>query len=164
MNKVHPSLKKRNISFNVASSSTPKKLRRLPHVFAKVLELPFHSGADVSVQETSHSFCFTVAVSPNDDNMVRAHTIEIYPGVTKIVIKRTDGGDLSSAVNEVGDHFDKWRFRLPASTRPELASATCTGQELVVTVPKVDRVHDDRKTRGGEEEEDGSVRLNIIIQ
>ncbi|XP_050365982.1 uncharacterized protein LOC126784563 [Argentina anserina] len=164
MKKVHPSLSKPSISYNVASSSTPKKLRRLPHVFAKVLELPLHSCADVSIQETSESFRFSVAVPADHqvyhDEVVQANAIEIYPGVTKIVIQKANGGDFSPAVNVFGDHFDKWRYRLPASTRPELANATYAGQVLVVTVPKN---HDhDRSTRE-EQKEDENVRV-IVIQ
>ncbi|XP_062018944.1 uncharacterized protein LOC133735554 [Rosa rugosa] len=167
MKKVHPSQSKRSTSYNVVSSSTPKKLRRLPHVFAKVLELPFQSSADVSVQENSDSFRFSVPVPAGHqvyhDEVVRANAIEIYPGVTKIVIQKMNGGDFSPEVNDVGGHFDKWRFRLPPSTRPELANATYAGQELVVTVPK-NHVHDhgDRSTRE-EQEQDENVRV-IVIQ
>lgn len=32
--------------------------------------------------------------------------------------------------------LDLWRFRLPASTLPEMASAAYSDGELVVTVPK----------------------------
>lgn len=34
--------------------------------------------------------------------------------------------------------LDIWRFRLPQSTRPELASAVCIDGELIVTVPKAE--------------------------
>lgn len=163
---------------DVISSSTSKKLRRLPHVFASVLELPFHSDADVTVLETSDSFRFTVTLTKpstrpiTDDHVgVRAHTIEIYPGVTKTVIRRADGGDLSAVKNEVVlDDLELWRFRLPASTIPELASAKCSGQELVVTVPK-DHVHNHHRYDRNKQEEDeekeglgeGSGRL-ILVQ
>lgn len=141
-------------------------------MFAKVLELPFHSCADVSIQETSDSFRFSVTLpaghqAVNHDEVVRANAIEIYPGVTKIVIQKINGGDFSPAVNYVGGHFDnydKWRYRLPASTRPELATATYAGRELVVTVPK-NHVHDhhgDRSTLE-EQEQDENVRV-IVIQ
>ncbi|KAA8550847.1 hypothetical protein F0562_002531 [Nyssa sinensis] len=103
--KVHPAPKKRNITLRYdiastlsnASACKQKKLRRLPHIFAKVLELPFHSDADVLIEETG----------------------------TNIL-------DLS--VDEL--ELDLWRFRLPASTLPELATAVYNDGELVVTVPK----------------------------
>ncbi|CAI9107810.1 OLC1v1007271C1 [Oldenlandia corymbosa var. corymbosa] len=140
--KVHPVPRKRNIAFryDIASSLSQanaiacrqKKLRRLPHIFAKVLELPFHSDADVSIEETASYLRFVVST---DDvgNDVRAHTLEIYPGVTKILIRENDDVG-SSLVDEL--EFDMWRFRLPASTVPEMATAAYTDGELVVTVPK----------------------------
>lgn len=39
--------------------------------------------------------------------------------------------------------LDLWRFRLPESTRPELASAGYYDGELVVTVPKGAAAEDD---------------------
>ncbi|KAF5930397.1 hypothetical protein HYC85_031270 [Camellia sinensis] len=139
--KVHPAPKKRNITirYNIASTFSQanalacrqKKLRRLPHIFAKVLELPFHSDADVLIDETSDCFRFVVNTDDIGDD-IRAQTIEIYPGVTKIVIRGTNVLDLS--MDELD--LDMWRFRLPASTRPELASAAYNDGQLVVMVPK----------------------------
>ncbi|KAF3661097.1 hypothetical protein P3S67_001048 [Capsicum chacoense] len=139
--KVHPVPRKRNITlrYDIASSLSQantfagrqKKLRRLPHIFAKVLELPFNSDADVSIEETSDSLRFVI---PTDDagNNIRAHTVEIYPGVTKIVILGDNVFDSSLGEFEL----DLWRFRLPPSTLPELATADFADGELVVTVPK----------------------------
>nr|CAN76721.1 hypothetical protein VITISV_029640 [Vitis vinifera] len=60
--KANPTPKKRSISlqYDIVSTlseanrlvSSQKKLRRLPHIFTRVLELPFRSDADVSVTET----------------------------------------------------------------------------------------------------------------
>ncbi|MCE0481979.1 hypothetical protein HAX54_040257 [Datura stramonium] len=139
--KVHPVPRKRNITlrYDIASALSQanalvgrqKKLRRLPHIFAKVLELPFNSDADVSIEETTDSLRFVIPTDDAGDN-IRAHTVEIYPGVTKIVIR----GDnvLDSSVGEF--ELDLWRFRLPPSTLPELATADFADGELVVTVPK----------------------------
>lgn len=141
--KVHPAPRKRNITlrYDIASSLSQanalacrqKKLRRLPHIFAKVLELPFHSDADVSIEETADHLKFVV---PTDDvgDDVRAHTLEIYPGVTKILIRENDVAGGGLLLDEL--ELDFWRFRLPASTRPELATAAYVDGELVVTVPK----------------------------
>ncbi|KAG8370219.1 hypothetical protein BUALT_Bualt14G0094300 [Buddleja alternifolia] len=118
-----------------------KKLRRLPHVFSKVLELPFRSDADVAVEEGPDFFRFIAKIEVDDDVVVgdvRAHAVEIHPGVIKIVVRNDQrpGGcdhvDLSLDKLEV----DTWRFRLPSSTRPELATAAFIDGELVVTVPK----------------------------
>ncbi|XP_057800897.1 uncharacterized protein LOC131016266 [Salvia miltiorrhiza] len=137
--KVHPAPRKRNITlrYDVASllgeanSCRQKKLRRLPHIFAKVLELPFHSDADVSIDETPVSIRFTAATDDFSGD-IRADTVAIYPGVTKIVIRGNGVVDLSGTDFEL----DLWRFRLPPFTRPELVSAAYEDGELVVTVPK----------------------------
>jgi len=149
--KVHPLPKKRNnitIQFYdhrgdplVSSSggSQHKKLRRLPHIFSRVLELPFRSDADVSVEENPDCFRF-VAETDNNIGEVRAHTIEIYPGVTKIVI-RPNGYLELSPLDDL--ELDMWRFRLPETTRPELASAVLADGELIVTVPKGEEVEEE---------------------
>ncbi|KAL6005238.1 hypothetical protein ACLOJK_005800 [Asimina triloba] len=131
--KVHPVPKKRSIStirYDLASLRQ-KKLRRLPHIFSRVLELPFRSDADVSVEETPESFRFIVTTDDITDD-VQAHTIDICPGVTKIVIRGRNVFDMSFA----GLELDLWRFRLPSTARPELASAAHVDGDLVVTVPK----------------------------
>ncbi|KAH6772777.1 heat shock protein [Perilla frutescens var. hirtella] len=144
--KVHPVPRKRNITlrYDVASllaqanSCRQKKLRRLPHIFAKVLELPFHSDADVSIDETPESIRFTAATDDISGD-VRADAVEIYPGVTKIVIRGNGVVDLSGTEFEL----DLWRFRLPPSTRPELVSSAYEDGELIVTVPKGAAAEDD---------------------
>ncbi|XP_042019345.1 uncharacterized protein LOC121767193 [Salvia splendens] len=144
--KVHPAPRKRNITlrYDVASilaqsdGCRQKKLRRLPHIFAKVLELPFHSDADVSIEDTPLSIRFTAATDDISGD-VRAEAVAIYPGVTKIVVRGDGVVDVSGTEFEL----DLWRFRLSPSTRPELVSAAYEDGELVVTVPK------------GEDEEDG---------
>ncbi|XP_071703502.1 uncharacterized protein [Rutidosis leptorrhynchoides] len=144
--KVHPAPIRRNITvrydFRTDSTSTAtncrqKKLRRLPHIFAKVLELPFYSDADVSIHETSDSLKFVVDTDDDIGTDIAAHTIEICPGVTKVVVSATRGGGGGDRdVMEV----DLWRFRLPENTQPELATAVYGDGELVVTVPKEDVV------------------------
>ncbi|CAN0856848.1 hypothetical protein LINGRAHAP2_LOCUS6594 [Linum grandiflorum] len=152
--KVHPMPKRRNnvtIRYYVdrggvnnprgdggdlsSSGGGNKKLRRLPHIFNRVLELPFRSDADVSVEESTD--CFRFVAEADDVGEVRAHTIEIHPGVTKIVIRPNGYFELPS-LDDL--ELDMWRFRLPDSTRPELASAVFMDGELIVTVPKGDEV------------------------
>lgn len=161
--KVHPMPKKRNITIqyemrnnrrNPVSDSRPfiglthKKLRRLPHVFSRVLELPFRSDADVSVEESADFFRF-VAETEGIGVDVRAHTVEIHPGVTKIVVRETGSTELTLDDLEL----DMWRFRLPETTRPELASAVFVDGELIVTVPKGDEgvQNSERAGDGGDE-------------
>ncbi|XP_073049050.1 uncharacterized protein [Primulina eburnea] len=144
--KVHPVPRQRNatLRYDVASllaqanSCRQKKLRRLPHIFEKVLELPFHADADVTIEETPDSLIF-VAVTDEITGDVRADAIEIYPGVTKILIRGNVVVDFPGTEFEL----DLWRFRLPESTRPELASAVYYDGELVVTVPKGAAAEDD---------------------
>ncbi|KAK7343597.1 hypothetical protein VNO77_12459 [Canavalia gladiata] len=141
--KVHPVPRKRNITIqfgvdggNPMSEAQAlfgipgKKLRRLPHVFSRVLELPFRSDADVAVEEAPDCFRFVAEAEGIGD--VRAYTVEIHPGVTKIVVR--DGESVELSLDQL--ELDMWRFRLPESTRPELASAVFVDGELIVTVPK----------------------------
>ncbi|XP_077240778.1 uncharacterized protein LOC143881544 [Tasmannia lanceolata] len=171
--KVYPAPKKRNnITFHYNINSTlsdpanrisgrQKKLRRLPHIFNRVLELPFNSDADVIIEENSECFRFVVTTDDVGDD-VRTQTIEIYPGVTKIVIR---GSNLLELAMDEFD-LDLWRFRLPLSTRPELASAVYVDGELIVTVPKGEDSDDD----SAEEEEvwgggnGGGVGRLVLVQ
>ncbi|XP_027367217.1 uncharacterized protein LOC113873337 [Abrus precatorius] len=143
--KVHPVPRKRNITiqFGVDGGNpmseaqallgvAGKKLRRLPHVFSRVLELPFRSDADVAVEEAPD--CFRFVAETDGIGNVRAYTVEIHPGVTKIVVR--DGESVELSLDQL--ELDMWRFRLPESTRPELASAVFVDGELIVTVPKGD--------------------------
>lgn len=152
--KIHPFPGKQNITLRYdiatvlaqANICRQKKLRRLPNIFAKVLELPFHSDADVLIMETPGSLIFTASAAGIGGD-VRADAVEIYPGVTKVVIRGIGVVDVSGTELEL----DLWRFRLPASMRPELASATYEDGELVVTVPK-----------GAEEVEDGGALVEDV--
>ncbi|XP_023527185.1 uncharacterized protein LOC111790497 [Cucurbita pepo subsp. pepo] len=140
--KVHPLPRKRNIavrnnpnsrnSLEDQSLLNHKKLRRLPHVFSRVLELPFRSDADVLVEENPDCFRFIAETDGNISDGVRAHAVEIHPGVIKIVVRETSS--LEMTMDEL--ELDMWRFRLPETTRPELASAVFVDGELIVTVPK----------------------------
>ncbi|KAF5809794.1 hypothetical protein HanRHA438_Chr04g0171771 [Helianthus annuus] len=113
-----------------------KKLRRLPHVFSQVLELPLQSHANVLIEDRPDCFRFTATIENNAfSGQVRAHAVKIYPGVTKVVVREGNGeGKVELWLDEL--EVDVWRFRLPATTRPELATAVVMGTKLVVTVPK----------------------------
>ncbi|XP_073136907.1 uncharacterized protein [Henckelia pumila] len=105
------------------------KLRRLPFIFEKVLELPFPAGADVWVEETPESITFTVHTCDIAGD-IKADTVETFPGVSKIVIR----GEGPAGSDEF--ELDLWRIRLPEITMPQLAYAACSNGDLVVTVPK----------------------------
>ncbi|KAL6191197.1 hypothetical protein ACLB2K_037588 [Fragaria x ananassa] len=154
--KVHPIPKRRNISIQYHSRNplseaqallglthNHKKLRRLPHVFSRVLELPFRSDANVIIEENPDCFRFVAETESVFGDDVRAHTVEIHPGVTKIVV-RESGDAAELTLDEL--ELDMWRFRLPESTRPELARAVFVDGELIVTVPKIEGVENE----GGE--------------
>ncbi|CAJ2630218.1 uncharacterized protein LOC123902594 [Trifolium pratense] len=152
--KIHPVPRKRNITIQFGTDGgnpsseaqallgiSGKKLRRLPHVFSRVLELPFRSDADVAVEEAPD--CFRFVAETDGIGEVRTHTVEIHPGVVKIVVR--DGESLELSLDQL--ELDMWRFRLPDSTLPELASAVFVDGELIVTVPKG---HDLQNVEGGD--------------
>ncbi|XP_061376175.1 uncharacterized protein LOC133318200 [Gastrolobium bilobum] len=166
--KVHPVPRKRNIKIQFGMDGrnpmseaeaeallgiAGKKLRRLPHVFSRVLELPFRSDADVAVEEAADCFRFVAETDGIGD--VRAHTVEIHPGVTKIVVR--DGGSVEFKLDQL--ELDMWRFRLPESTRPELASAVFADGELIVTVPKG---HDEERREDGDGDRGMGGRLVLV--
>ncbi|KAG0468726.1 hypothetical protein HPP92_018054 [Vanilla planifolia] len=118
--------------FNMRVHPTPaKKLKRLPHIFSKVLELPYGSDADVYVEEDHSEFRFFVTTD-GVGRRVRVDAVVIHPGVMKVVVSEDGGG-----VGGEGDYdLDRWRFRLPPSSRPALATAEYVRGELMVMVPK----------------------------
>lgn len=115
------------------SDNNNNKLRRLPHVFSRILQLPLRSDADVSVEEAPTFFRF-VAETDSSLGYVETHTLHIHPGVTKIVVRASQS--LQFSLDDL--HPDIWRFRLPESVVPELTTAVFVDGELIVTVPKVD--------------------------
>lgn len=129
------------LSLSSTNNKNKKKLRRLPHVFTRVLQLPLSSDADVYVEEAPN--CFRFVAEAHSLGPVEAHALQIHPGITKVVVR----GSASLQFSSLDDlDLDIWRFRLPQSTRPELATAVFTDDgELIVTVPKEcddDDVHD----------------------
>ncbi|XP_074584854.1 uncharacterized protein LOC141840698 [Curcuma longa] len=132
----------------VAAAALRKaKLRRLPHVFSKVLELPLSADADVSVYEGPRGFRFVAAADGLDGRGVRAHAVRIHPGVMKVVVRNG-----AAAWDDL--ELDRWRFRLPPSTNPALATAECNNGELVVTVPKGADSEDSSDENGGDAEKE----------
>ncbi|KAK4355589.1 hypothetical protein RND71_024560 [Anisodus tanguticus] len=163
--RVHPMCMKRNIAiregigsgsgsgqeqiFAVMDGNPIKKLRKLPHVFGKVLELPFRSDADVAVEEGPEFLRFVAEVEfdgGGGEGGMRVQAMEIHTGITKIVVRNGGAGDGGVAAGGGEEELlleelkvDTWRFRLPATTKPELATAVFVDGELIVTVPKAGR-------------------------
>lgn len=106
-----------------------KDLRRLPHVYSKVLELPLPADTDVAVFEGPDAFHF-VAAGTRGAGVVRVRTVRIHPGVVKVVVQAGEEGD-------AGDmDIDRWRTRLPEESCPAMAVAGYVDGQLVVSVPK----------------------------
>ncbi|KAI5423461.1 uncharacterized protein LOC127076803 [Lathyrus oleraceus] len=118
----------------VLSAFSNNKLRRLPHVFSRILQLPLRSDADVAVEESPNCFRF-MAVTDSSLGHVETHALHIHPGVTRIVVRASQS--LHFSLDDL--HPDIWRFRLPESVIPELTTAVVVDGMLVVTVPKADR-------------------------
>ncbi|XP_051142749.1 uncharacterized protein LOC127259440 [Andrographis paniculata] len=128
------------------------RLRRLPHIFAKVLELPFPRDTAVSVVETPDSLVFRVAVATEtgeeeeeEEGMggeIRAEVKEIRPGMSKIVVRGGSGSGLGLGLAEATSELevDMWRVRLPDLVRAELAEASYEDGQLAVKVPKDNKV------------------------
>ncbi|XP_073006090.1 uncharacterized protein [Typha latifolia] len=162
--RVHPAPKKRNgairYAAGVGTGGRQKKLRRLPHIFSKVLELPFGADADVTVEEDSDGFRFVAATNDLWGD-VRAKAIAIHPGVMKVVIR--DGTDATED-DEIDDgalELNRWRFRLPPCTRPALATAAYVEGELVVVIPKAMGAEEEEGESGGEV--DGEIGRLVIV-
>lgn len=118
----------------VLSAFSNNKLRRLPHVFSRILQLPLRSDADVAVEESPNCFRF-MALTDSSLGHVETHALHIHPGVTRIVVRASQS--LHFSLDDL--HPDIWRFRLPESVIPELTTAVVVDGMLVVTVPKADR-------------------------
>jgi len=117
-----------------APAGGKKDLRRLPHVYSKVLELPLPADTDVEVFEGPDALHF-VAAGARGAGVVQVRTVRIHPGVTKVVVQAggTGGGEKAGADDM---ELDRWRSRLPEASHPAMAVAGYVDGKLVVTVPK----------------------------
>ena len=122
-------------------STTPgggrKDLRRLPHVYSKVLELPLPADADVAAFESPGAFHFVAACGGGGGGgEVRARAVRIHPGVVKVVVVVQAAGPGGGDEVDDGMELDRWRSRLPEASCPAMAVAVYVDGQLVVTVPK----------------------------
>eukprot|EP00249_Psilotum_nudum_P012530 c23838_g1_i1 orf=652-1470(-) len=115
------------------SSLPPKKLKRMPHIFCKLLELPCDAETPVEVLENQDAYTFVMEQPGLVAEEVRVEVIEIVPGAVKVVVR---GAEITMAfLEQLG--LDAWRFRLPACTLPEAARAVYEHGVLTVIVPKL---------------------------
>ncbi|KAL6648767.1 hypothetical protein ACP70R_012991 [Stipagrostis hirtigluma subsp. patula] len=112
-----------------------KDLRRLPHVYSKVLELPLPADADVALFEGPDAFHFVAPGGGAAGGVVRVRTVRIHPGVEKVVVQAGAGGDREDDGDDDMEP-DRWRSRLPEASCPAMAVAGYVDGQLVVTVPK----------------------------
>uniref|UniRef100_A0A0D9VPT2 Uncharacterized protein n=1 Tax=Leersia perrieri TaxID=77586 RepID=A0A0D9VPT2_9ORYZ len=141
--RIHPS----QATTNAGGCGGKKDLRRLPHVYSKVLELPFPADTDVAVFEGPDAFHFVVATAGNMvAGEVQVRTVRINPGVVKVVVQ-AGAGDVE---DDDDMELDKWRSRLPEASCPAMAVAGFVNGQLVVTVPK-GRGSVEGDTEGGDE-------------
>ncbi|EER92826.1 hypothetical protein BDA96_01G530800 [Sorghum bicolor] len=126
----------------VGGGGGKKDLRRLPHVYSKVLELPLPADTDVEVFEGPDAFHFVAAPPAGGGargaGVVRVRTVRIHPGVTKVVVQAGDAAEGVADDDDAGDsmELDRWRSRLPEPSCPAMAVAGYVDGQLVVTVPK----------------------------
>ncbi|KAL5165197.1 hypothetical protein HKD37_18G050362 [Glycine soja] len=107
-----------------------KKLRRLLHVFRRVLNLPFLVDVDVSVQEASPTI-FDSWWNPPSLAKWRPTSSKCTSGSPRLSLENLAS---SSTLDEL--HLDVWRMRLLESMRLELATIVLVAGELVIMVPK----------------------------
>ncbi|KAK6786364.1 hypothetical protein RDI58_014889 [Solanum bulbocastanum] len=84
----------------------------------------------VEREEGFFSFMAKIKLEGAEDGQVRAQSVEINPRVNKIVARKGNGDSEDEQLN-----MDTWRYRLPASTMPELVTTVFVDKELIVTVP-----------------------------
>ncbi|ONK81499.1 uncharacterized protein A4U43_C01F29770 [Asparagus officinalis] len=80
------------------------------------------------------AFKFTASAIDDLSECVRAHAIEIYPEILKVVVKDESGDRRGEEEGEM--EMDRWHFWLSSGASPRLATTKHVGGELVVIVPK----------------------------
>ncbi|GLJ31972.1 hypothetical protein SUGI_0643580 [Cryptomeria japonica] len=116
-----------------------KKLKRLPHIFSQVLELPVAGDAAVESEETETAFEFVIS-GPQFVvfDKVKVEVVGIVPGAKKVILRGVQEQPV-----RVSDDLDTWRFRLPPSANPDATWAHYQDGVLTVIVPKVQSCKDD---------------------
>lgn len=131
---VPPSYCNPNPRLTTPSLSLTRKLKRMPHLFTRTLELPFQADTVVKVAESRDSYTFAAWLPGLGARNVKVEVLEIVPGATKVVLR---GLECLLPSNADDLEVDLWRFRLPPSTIPEGSVAIFQQEVLSVTIPKV---------------------------
>jgi len=83
-------------------SSFTKKLKRMPHLFTRVLELPLHAETPVRVVESRDCYLFQVRLSGvHVVEDVKVEVVEIVPGATNVLVRGVDNYSPDADVAEV---------------------------------------------------------------
>ncbi|KAI9128338.1 hypothetical protein K1719_001331 [Acacia pycnantha] len=117
----------------------------------RVLELPFRSDAEVSIEEGPDYFRFKAETEGISD--VKANTVEIHPGVIKIMVR--ESGSVELSLDEI--ELDMWRFVVGIDGGARKRDSV--DGELIVTVSKgeeLDNSEDGNGNGGGEMWGDGN--------
>lgn len=139
MTKVHPQPA-------LVEPESNKKLRRLPQVFSRVLELPLPRDTDVRVYYAPDSDHFVVPRgAAGEPGAVKVRTVRLEPwGITRVVV-HTGPGEPDLEDDLV---YDKWRFRLPETAIPSMTVAGYVNGRLIVIVPRGVVDDDDNSDEG----------------
>ncbi|PWA72109.1 hypothetical protein CTI12_AA275380 [Artemisia annua] len=111
--KVHPSPFKPKITIRynytpqpTTPSSRQKKLQRLPHIFTKVLELPFYADTEVTVVETSESLKFVVDTDIAGEMTVpEMATARLSDGELVVVVPKTINQEIKRMFLNKREHY-----------------------------------------------------------
>lgn len=79
-----------NLSVCAPDLCLTKKLKRMPHLFTRVLELPLHAETPVSVEESRDAFRFAARLPGLHVDGVKVEVLEIVPGATKVLVRGVD--------------------------------------------------------------------------
>ncbi|XP_062205179.1 uncharacterized protein LOC133907158 [Phragmites australis] len=118
------------------------KLRHLPQVFSRVLELPFPMDTNVRTYFSPDANYFIVtpdAAGEPDEVKVRVVTIEPL-GITKVVV-HIGPGEPDPEDDMV---YDKWRFHLSKTFILSMIVAKYVDRHLIVIVPNEVASDDDK--------------------
>lgn len=84
---VSPSYCNPNPRLTTPSLSLTRKLKRMPHLFTRTLELPFQADTVVKVAESRDSYTFAAWLPGLGARDVKVEVLEIVPGATKVVLR-----------------------------------------------------------------------------
>lgn len=114
------------------------QLRRMPHVFCKLLDLPFPVETNVVIEERREAYAFMIRQPGLQKADIVAETVEIVPGAIKVILRGADR--IRAALTKDSSlpaTTENWRARLPTCTIPESAKASYAHGIITITIPKL---------------------------